>query len=76
MSLFDAIIPMLLDDPKYPVFSHPDCAFEIKYGGYRMLVEFGTGHARLKTRQGIDCTDWFSRDEPRAREARRRPLRH
>lgn len=55
----DALQPMLLDDRKHAPFSDPNWLFEIKYDGYRMLAEFGNGQARMKTRQGQDCTAWF-----------------
>jgi bifunctional non-homologous end joining protein LigD len=50
---------MLADNRKYLPFSDPDWLFEIKYDGYRMLAEFGSGTVRLKTRGGTDCTSWF-----------------
>lgn len=56
---FDAIHPMLLDTRKHAPFSHPDWVFELKYDGYRMLAEFGSGVVRMKTRQGLDCAAWF-----------------
>jgi bifunctional non-homologous end joining protein LigD len=59
MSAFEHLEPMLADDRKYPPFSHPDWRFEIKYAGWRMLAEFGTGTVRLKTRAGNDCSTWF-----------------
>lgn len=54
-----ALAPMLADNRKWPVFSHPDWLFEVKHDGYRMLAEFGAGAVHLRTRQGIDCTKWF-----------------
>ena len=59
MARLDEIAPMLLDDRKYSAFDDPDWLFEIKYDGYRMLVEFGDGSVWMKTRQGQDCTAWF-----------------
>lgn len=56
---FDAIRPMLLDERKYSPFSHPDWLYEIKYDGYRMLAQFGRGPVQLKTRKGVNCTNWF-----------------
>lgn len=56
---FDALGPMLLDTRAHRPFSDPDWMFEVKYDGYRVLAQFGHGSVRLKTRGGIECTQWF-----------------
>lgn len=50
--------PMLLEEVPRP-FDDPEWIFEVKYDGYRLLAEFGGGHALLKTRNGTDATAWF-----------------
>jgi bifunctional non-homologous end joining protein LigD len=50
---------MLLDKRKHAPFDSEEWAFEIKYDGWRMLAEFGTGAPKLRTRQGLDASEWF-----------------
>lgn len=50
---------MLLDKRKHPPFDSEDWAFEVKYDGWRLLAEFGAGRPGLRTRQGLDASEWF-----------------
>ncbi|MDR6538868.1 RNA ligase family protein [Variovorax soli] len=50
--------PMLLDERLLP-WGDQAWIYELKFDGYRVLAEFGHGSARLKTRNGADCTAWF-----------------
>jgi bifunctional non-homologous end joining protein LigD len=50
---------MLLDKRKHPPFDSEDWAFEVKYDGWRLLAEFGAGRPKLRTRQGLDASEWF-----------------
>jgi bifunctional non-homologous end joining protein LigD len=55
----DALRPMLLDKRKHAPFDAGGWAFEIKYDGWRLLAEFGSGSPKLRTRQGLDASAWF-----------------
>lgn len=55
---FGSLSPMLLADGRYP-FSDPAWLFELKHDGYRVLASVDAGVARLRTRNGADCTGWF-----------------
>ncbi len=48
----------MLATPGEP-FSHDDWLFEIKYDGYRLIVELNDGSARLYSRNGNDLTNTF-----------------
>lgn len=51
--------PMLLDRRRCEPFSHPEWLFEVKYDGHRMLAQFGGGQAFLKSRGGLNYSDYF-----------------
>jgi bifunctional non-homologous end joining protein LigD len=53
------IQPMLVHDGGAEPCDDPDWLFEVKYDGYRVTAEFGTGVVTLLTRNGADCTAWF-----------------
>lgn len=57
--LVSKLRPMLLDTRKHSAFSSPEWSYEIKYDGWRMLAEFGSGEVALRTRGGIDASRWF-----------------
>lgn len=60
MSLYlPRLKPMLLDDRKRRPFSGPKWLFELKYDGWRVLAEFGTGEVDMRTRNGHRCIKWF-----------------
>jgi len=51
--------PMLAAEGGKP-FTHPDWIYEIKYDGYRCLARAGGGQpVELRTKRGVDCTQWF-----------------
>jgi len=58
MQTFEDLRPMLLDE-RLLLWGDPAWVYELKFDGYRVLAEFGSGAARLKTRNGADCTAWF-----------------
>ena len=37
----------------------PDCTYEIKYDGYRLMAQMCGGSVFLKTKNGADATAWF-----------------
>jgi bifunctional non-homologous end joining protein LigD len=41
-------------------FDDPAWTFELRYDGYRMLAEFGGGHATLHSRSGFDASSTFA----------------
>ncbi|VTU29440.1 putative ATP-dependent DNA ligase YkoU [Variovorax sp. PBL-H6] len=49
---------MLLDERLLP-WSDDAWVYELKFDGYRVLAQFGSGSAELRTRNGADCTKWF-----------------
>jgi bifunctional non-homologous end joining protein LigD len=57
--VLDRLRPVLLDNRRCLPFNSPDWLFEVKNDGYRVLAEFGTGQAELRTRGGHDCSEWF-----------------
>ncbi|QRF62669.1 hypothetical protein [Variovorax paradoxus] len=57
MITFDSLTPMLLAQRPSDL-SVPGWLYEIKFDGYRLLVEID-GQVRLRTRHGIDATKWF-----------------
>jgi bifunctional non-homologous end joining protein LigD len=50
--------PMLLTERKTP-FSDPGWSYELKFDGYRLMVEVDAGAVALKSRGGADATRWF-----------------
>ena len=52
------IEPMLFAEAKRP-FDDPAYIHEVKYDGWRLLVEIDNGRVELKTRGGTDVTRWF-----------------
>ena len=55
-----SIQPMLLSDFKGSWTDSPDCTYELKYDGYRLLASTDTlGGSFLRTRNGANATAWF-----------------
>jgi bifunctional non-homologous end joining protein LigD len=55
---FASIEPMLLEQARQP-FEAEGWTAELKFDGYRLLVETHVGRVRLKTRRGADATRWY-----------------
>ncbi|MGJ7497181.1 hypothetical protein ACSFA8_19135 [Variovorax sp. RT4R15] len=49
---------MLFDERPFD-FGEPGWIYELKFDGYRLLAEFGSGKVKLRTRNGADATRWF-----------------
>jgi bifunctional non-homologous end joining protein LigD len=54
-----ADVKLMLAESRARAFSGDDWVFEVKYDGYRMLAEAGSGEGRLITRSGRDATASF-----------------
>jgi bifunctional non-homologous end joining protein LigD len=54
----EEVEPMEFIEVAYP-FDEPGWTAEIKYDGYRLLVEVDGGRVRIKTRRGADATRWY-----------------
>lgn len=54
----DDFPPMLLDERPLNL-AEPGWIYEIKMDGYRVTALFGDGMAKLRTRNGADCSLWF-----------------
>lgn len=50
---------MLLSNARHGPAHEDDWLAEVKYDGYRVLAEFESGRAALRTHGGADCTKWF-----------------
>lgn len=58
MSLLARYPPMLLEERPFDL-NEPGWIYEIKFDGYRLRAEFGTGKCELRTRNGASATKWF-----------------
>jgi bifunctional non-homologous end joining protein LigD len=54
-----ADVKLMLAESRPGAFSGDEWIFEVKYDGYRMLAEAGSGEGRLTTRSGRDATASF-----------------
>ena len=52
--------PMQAPERLYQPFSSDEWHFEIKMDGYRCMAGADAGEARLATKSGADCTQWFA----------------
>lgn len=50
---------MRAPDVSHKAFTDRDWLYEIKFDGWRVLAEVDGGKARLRTKNGADCTGWF-----------------